>query len=362
MTRSTRTTSSSSAGLWTRLLFRHRSRPTFAFCRRSSTCNLHLERIGDQAVNVAKLYLVTQAEPGSAAMRQQIAEMGEHRGGHGPDRDGGVRTAGPRALPEAPDRWTTRSIDLNRATHLEALKLADDRRSLDWGMHMNMAARALERVGDNAVDIGEQVGFLITGEFREFTDASHPVDVLEADDGRRRPHPDRRGRGVPRGLGPLQPRAGGVRRHDRARRPSRAGTVPGRAAVPRDPGSDAAGGVGTRPVPCHPRRVRRPDHHGDRQGLRGRQGDGAGARGRRLRHQAVLGPRARFSCPGAAAPDAAPSGRAAGRRARRRTGGDGRRPPRGRGRRRDRVVPAQGVRAARDVPAQEGSACSRATS
>ena len=40
-------------------------------------------------------------------------------------------------------------------------------------MHMNMAARALERVGDNAVDIGEQVGFLVTGEFREFTDASH---------------------------------------------------------------------------------------------------------------------------------------------------------------------------------------------
>ena len=47
---------------------------------------------------------------------------------------------------------------LNRATHLEALKLADDPRSLDWGMHMNMAARALERVGDNAVDIAEQVG------------------------------------------------------------------------------------------------------------------------------------------------------------------------------------------------------------
>ena len=40
-------------------------------------------------------------------------------------------------------------------------------------MHMNLAARALERVGDNAVDIGEQVAFLVSGEFREFTDASH---------------------------------------------------------------------------------------------------------------------------------------------------------------------------------------------
>jgi phosphate transport system protein len=67
---------------------------------------------------------------------------------------------------------------LNRNTHLEALKLADDPGQLDWGLHMNMAARALERVGDNAVDIAEQVGFLITGEFREFTDASHPV-VME---------------------------------------------------------------------------------------------------------------------------------------------------------------------------------------
>ena len=34
---------------------------------------LHLERIGDQAVNVAKLYLVTKTEPGSETMRQQIA-------------------------------------------------------------------------------------------------------------------------------------------------------------------------------------------------------------------------------------------------------------------------------------------------
>jgi phosphate transport system protein len=42
---------------------------------------------------------------------------------------------------------------------------------------MNLAARALERVGDNAVDIAEQVSFLITGEFREFTDASHEVQA-----------------------------------------------------------------------------------------------------------------------------------------------------------------------------------------
>jgi phosphate transport system protein len=137
---------------------------------------LHLERIGDQAVNVAKLYLATKDEPGSETMRQQLAEMG---------------AVVVRMLRIAMEAFARRNLQLcltlpsmddpvdrlNRSTHLEALKLADDPRSLDWGLHMNMAARALERVGDNAVDIGEQVGFLLTGEFHEFTDASHPVDA-----------------------------------------------------------------------------------------------------------------------------------------------------------------------------------------
>ena len=133
---------------------------------------LHLERIGDQAVNVAKMFLTTKDLPGSATMRQQLDEMGTLVVGM-------IRTA--------MESFAKRDLDLclrlpimddpvdrlNRATHLEALKLADDPRALDWGMHMNMAARALERVGDNAVDIAEQVGFLLTGEFREYTDASH---------------------------------------------------------------------------------------------------------------------------------------------------------------------------------------------
>ena len=137
---------------------------------------LHLERIGDQAVNIAKLYLATRDLPPSQTLLQQLDEMGSH-----------VVTM-IRTVMEA---FRTRDLELcmklpkmddpvdrlNRAAHLEALKLADDARALDWGMHMNMAARALERVGDNAVDIAEQVSFLITGEFREFTDASHEVEA-----------------------------------------------------------------------------------------------------------------------------------------------------------------------------------------
>ncbi|MDH5313804.1 MAG: phosphate signaling complex protein PhoU [Actinomycetota bacterium] len=139
-------------------------------------CDLHLERIGDQAVNVAKLYLHTKDARGSEAMRQQIEEMGTLVVSM-------VRTAmesfGRRDLDLA---FKVPTMDdpvdrLNRTTHLEALKLAGDPAQLDWGLNMNMAARALERVGDNAVDIAEQVGFLLTGEFREFTDASHPVTM-----------------------------------------------------------------------------------------------------------------------------------------------------------------------------------------
>jgi phosphate transport system protein len=141
----------------------------------------HLERIGDQAVNVAKLYIATRDLPPSQTLLQQLDEMGSHVVNMIRTVMEALRTRDLELcfkLPKMDD-----PVDrLNRATHLEALKLADDPRALDWGLHMNLAARALERVGDNAVDIAEQVGFLITGEFREFTDASHDVpDVgLEA--------------------------------------------------------------------------------------------------------------------------------------------------------------------------------------
>jgi phosphate transport system protein len=136
---------------------------------------LHLERIGDQAVNIAKIQLRTNELPASPLMLAQIADMGDQV---------------VQMLRIALEAFTQRDVEraeqlqklddpvdrLNRATHLEALKLADDPLALDWGMHANLAARALERVGDQAVDIGEQVAYLVTGEFREFTDASHKVD------------------------------------------------------------------------------------------------------------------------------------------------------------------------------------------
>ncbi len=54
------------------------------------------------------------------------------------------------------------------------LDLRPDAEVREWGLRMIVVSRCLERIGDHAVDIGEQTAYLVTGEFREFTDASHP--------------------------------------------------------------------------------------------------------------------------------------------------------------------------------------------
>jgi phosphate transport system protein len=54
------------------------------------------------------------------------------------------------------------------------LELGNDPERREWGLRMLIVSRCLERIGDHAVDIGEQVAYLVTGEFREFSDASEP--------------------------------------------------------------------------------------------------------------------------------------------------------------------------------------------
>lgn len=138
--------------------------------------NLHLERIGDMAVNIAKIYRSVAELPANATILQQIREM-----------DDVVRPM----IRVALEAFSHRDLELclklpemddpvdrlNLGMYEEVAALAADPAALDWGLRMNMVARQLERVGDHAVDIGEQVGFLLTGEFREFTDASHPVET-----------------------------------------------------------------------------------------------------------------------------------------------------------------------------------------
>jgi phosphate transport system protein len=69
---------------------------------------------------------------------------------------------------------------LNRECFQLAIEIGDDPDTREWAMHMMLVARWLERIGDNAVDIGEQTAFVVTGLFREFTDASHPEPARPA--------------------------------------------------------------------------------------------------------------------------------------------------------------------------------------
>jgi phosphate transport system protein len=138
--------------------------------------NLHLERIGDQAVNVAKIYRSVGDLPTSEVILTHLREMGDV-----------VRPM----IRTAMEAFARRDLDLclrlpemddpvdrlNLGMYKEVAALAEDQPLLNWGLRMLLVARQLERVGDHSVDIGEQVGFLLTGEFREFTDASHPVDL-----------------------------------------------------------------------------------------------------------------------------------------------------------------------------------------
>jgi phosphate transport system protein len=48
-------------------------------------------------------------------------------------------------------------------------KCREDEEQLEWAVRMTVVARNLGRVGARAVDIAEQVAFLLSGVFREFT-------------------------------------------------------------------------------------------------------------------------------------------------------------------------------------------------
>ena len=135
--------------------------------------NLHLERIADQAVNMAKITKLAAGLPPNPRMLQHLEEMGALALGMV-----GAAMAAlarrdldlARKLPKLDD-----PIDrLNRGMLQQVLGVSDDQQMLEWGIRMYVVSRQIERIGDNAVDIGEQVAFLVTGEFREFTDASHP--------------------------------------------------------------------------------------------------------------------------------------------------------------------------------------------
>ena len=133
-----------------------------------------IERMGDQCVNVCKVIPLTgNHAPVDPEMVELILKMGAH-----------TRTLIVQAKRAFEERDVEMARDLvrrddfvdelNRECFVLALAIGDDVDRREWAMTMLLAARAIERVGDNAVDIGEQVAFVVTGLFREFEDASHP--------------------------------------------------------------------------------------------------------------------------------------------------------------------------------------------
>jgi phosphate transport system protein len=134
--------------------------------------SIHLERIGDQSVTIAKLTkLAAGLEP-----RSDLVE--------------GLRDMGARAeemVRIALDSFRERDVERARSLHdLDELIDRTNRKVTDavltmasfpgqqeWGMRMIIVSRCIERVGDNAVDMGEQTVFLVTGDFHQAVDSSH---------------------------------------------------------------------------------------------------------------------------------------------------------------------------------------------
>ena len=132
----------------------------------------HIERMGDQCVNIAKLIPLSGHDPPTddqiiqsidrmgKLVRSQVAQSKQCFA---------LRDA---ALAEDLVRQDAEINKLNREIFSRAVEIGDDPDRREWAAYMMLVARALERIGDNAVDIGEQTAFVVTGLFREFSDAS----------------------------------------------------------------------------------------------------------------------------------------------------------------------------------------------
>lgn len=132
---------------------------------------LHLERMGDQCVTIAKLTKLSAHLGAQKGILESLVDMGER-----------CAEMVKLALTAFAERNVEKAHELhqldelvdraNRQVFQDVLTHVHDAEALEWGMRQVTVARCFERIGDNAVDIGEQTAFLVTGEFTEFTDAS----------------------------------------------------------------------------------------------------------------------------------------------------------------------------------------------
>ena len=137
--------------------------------------NLHLERMADYCVTVAKLTkLMGGLDVSDDRILSSLEDMGQRA-------EQMIRVAMDAfAARDAEKAQTLVELDelidrANRNATDDLLSLGNSAEEREYALRMLVVSRCVERIGDHAVDIGEQVAYLVTGEFREFSDASHPA-------------------------------------------------------------------------------------------------------------------------------------------------------------------------------------------
>jgi phosphate transport system protein len=132
---------------------------------------IHLERIGDQSVTIAKLTKLSASLTPRSDLADGLREMGDRAAEMvriALDSFAARDVEAARSLPDL-DELIDRT---NRQVVDTVLGMTLSPEAVEWGMRMIVVSRCIERIGDNAVDIGEQTEFIVTGEFHEYSDAS----------------------------------------------------------------------------------------------------------------------------------------------------------------------------------------------
>lgn len=136
-----------------------------------------IERMGDQCANIAKLVPLSGYE---APKDKDLLDLIERMGTLARSQVSEAREAlGTRNVELAQDlaRQDEQIDRINREVFRRAVEIGDDPDVREWGMFMILVARCLERIGDNTVDIAEQVVFVVTGLFREMADTATSADT-----------------------------------------------------------------------------------------------------------------------------------------------------------------------------------------
>ncbi|MFA5843442.1 MAG: phosphate signaling complex protein PhoU [Coriobacteriia bacterium] len=129
---------------------------------------MHLERMGDLGVNIAKAARRTASRHGPQTLYDLIQAQGNlvHR----------VLEATLEAFEKNDLELARKLEDLDEPIdHLfkqffRELARLQDEEDIEWASSMVLAARYLERIADNAVDIGERIAFLVTGDFEALSE------------------------------------------------------------------------------------------------------------------------------------------------------------------------------------------------